>query len=92
MHIDGNLTLDQGSQIAYEAGAPGVDYSTPGTSDSLSVTGNLTLNGAKLNVTDAGGFGPGLYRIFDYTGTLTTTNGGLSINQAPAGAPSPFKF
>jgi outer membrane autotransporter protein len=87
LHIDGNLTLDQGSQIAYEAGAPGVDYSTPGTSDSLSVTGNLALNGAKLNVTDAGGFGPGLYRIFDYTGTLTTTNGGLSINQAPAGAP-----
>lgn len=92
LHIDGNLTLEQGSQIAYEAGAPGADYSTPGTSDSLSVNGNLALNGTKLNITDAGGFGPGLYRIFDYTGTLTTTNGGLSINQAPAAAPLTIQY
>lgn len=92
LHIDGDLTLEQGSQIAYEAGAPGADYGTPGTSDSLSVNGNLALNGAKLNITDAGGFGPGLYRIFDYSGSLTLSNGGLSINQAPAGAPLTLQY
>lgn len=92
LHIDGNLTLEQGSQIAYEAGAPGVDYATPGTSDSLSVAGNLTLNGARLNITDAGGFGAGLYRIFDYTGSLTLSNGGLSIAQAPTGAPLSIQY
>ncbi|MDH7792568.1 autotransporter domain-containing protein [Ochrobactrum sp. AN78] len=92
LHIDGNLTLEQGSQIAYEAGAPGADYVTPGTSDSLSVNGDLALNGAKLNVTDAGGFGAGLYRIFDYTGTLTMANGGLSIDQAPTGAPLVIQY
>ncbi|GAA5628163.1 hypothetical protein Brsp05_03459 [Brucella sp. NBRC 12953] len=92
LHINGDLTLEQGSRIAYEAGVPGVDYFTPGNSDSLSVDGNLVLNGAKLNITDAGGFGPGLYRIFDYSGSLTLSNGGLSINQAPAGAPLTLQY
>jgi len=34
------------------------------------VAGNLTLDGA-LNVTAAPGFGAGIYRLFDYGGTLT---------------------
>jgi len=42
------------------------------------VTGNLTLDGT-LNVSDAGGFGAGVYRIIDYTGTLT--DNGLDIGQ-----------
>ena len=36
----------------------------------MNVGGNLTLDG-NLNVTDAGGFGVGVYRLFNYTGSLT---------------------
>jgi outer membrane autotransporter protein len=39
-----------------------------------------------LNVTDLGGFGPGLYRLFDYSGSLT--NNGLQIGSTPAGVTS----
>ena len=46
------------------------------------MTGNLTLGG-KLNVTDAGGFGIGVYRLFNYGGTLT--NGIMTIGTVPSG-------
>ncbi len=46
------------------------------------VGGDLTLDGT-LNVTDAGGFGAGLYRLIDYGGTLT--DNGLDIGTAPTG-------
>ncbi len=36
----------------------------------FNVKGDLTLAGT-INITDIGSFGPGLYRIFDYTGNLT---------------------
>ncbi|WP_164034200.1 hypothetical protein, partial [Serratia marcescens] len=36
-----------------------------------------------LNVSDAGGFGAGVYRLFDYGGTLT--DNGLAIGARPAG-------
>ncbi|GKX34608.1 MAG: outer membrane autotransporter barrel domain-containing protein [Rhizobiaceae bacterium MnEN-MB40S] len=86
LHVDGTLVLEQYSYIAYEAGAPGVDFSVPGTADSIYVDGDLVLEGATLDVVDAGGFGPGLYRVFDYTGELTTVNGGLALGDQPSGS------
>lgn len=74
--IDGDLTLRQGSQADFSLGASN-GFSTPGASHSVSVSGNLNLLGAQLNLFDAGGYGPGLYRLFDWGGALTMSNGGL---------------
>ncbi|MGO3890185.1 MAG: autotransporter domain-containing protein [Paenalcaligenes sp.] len=68
--VNGNLVLAQGSQLDVAFGAPG-NQGTVGAGHSMQVNGNLTLNGAQLNVNNAGGFGAGIYRLFDYTGVLT---------------------
>ena len=80
----GNLALTSASVLEYELGAsgsPGVgsDLITLGT---INTGGSLTLDG-KLNVTDVGGFGAGLYRLIDYRGTLT--NNGLEVGVVPTG-------
>lgn len=78
----GALTLEQGSTAQFSLGAPGADFGTPGAGHSVSVLGDLTLNGARLDILNGGGYGPGLYRLFDYTGALTTTNGGITSTVA----------
>lgn len=75
--VNGNLALAQGSQMDFFFGAPG-SSGAAGAGHSVQVNGDLTLNGAQLNVNDAGGFGVGLYRLFDYTGSLTANNGGIT--------------
>ena len=85
LSINGNLTLAQGSLLDFEFGTPGSDFSTPGQSDSVAVDGDLAINGSTLTLNDAGSFGPGLYRLFDYTGTLSESNGGLQLAN-----PDPF--
>ncbi|WP_176141656.1 autotransporter-associated beta strand repeat-containing protein [Sphingopyxis flava] len=79
--IDGNLMLGSGAMLRYDLGAPS---GTPGVdSDLLVVGGDLVLDGT-LEVTDAGGFGEGLYRLIDYGGTLT--DNGLAIgSRLPTG-------
>ncbi|WP_273727408.1 autotransporter outer membrane beta-barrel domain-containing protein [Brucella gallinifaecis] len=71
-----NLTLNAASQIEVKLGAPT-------TNGLFLVQGDLTLNGV-LNVEDIGGFGPGLYRIFDYTGGLS--GNGLTLGSVPGGS------
>jgi outer membrane autotransporter protein len=75
----GALTLNTGSILNYEFGQSG----TPGgpLNDLTVVNGDLALAGT-LNVTQSGGgnFLPGVYRIFDYTGTLS---GSLALGTAP---------
>jgi autotransporter-associated beta strand protein len=78
----GGLVLSSGSVLDMGLGAPNV----AGVSDRIQVNGDLTLDGT-LNVTDLGGFGVGVYRLVDYTGTLT--NNGLTIGTLPAGANAP---
>ncbi|WP_201314939.1 autotransporter-associated beta strand repeat-containing protein [Dyella sp. EPa41] len=73
-----NLTLSQGSVLDFSFGAPGPNFTTFGTGHNVAVSGNLAINGATLNPVDAGGFGPGLYNLFTYGGTLTETNGGIA--------------
>ena len=77
--VNGNLTLEQGSLLDFQFGAPSGDFVTPGSSDSVSVNGDLAINGSTLTINDTGSFGPGLYRLFDYTGTLSESNGGLQL-------------
>lgn len=84
--VNGNLTAAQGTLLNFQFGAPGANFQTAGTGDSVNVTGNLELDGATLNVTDAGGFGDGLYSLFTYGGSLTESNGGISLGSTPTGS------
>ena len=69
-----NLVLNADSNVAVTLGAPA-------TTGLFEVTGALTLDGT-LNVTGAGGFGNGLYRLFD-AGSIT--NNGLAVGTTPNG-------
>lgn len=75
--VTGNMTLNDDSYIDVSLGAPS-------TAALFDVGGNLTLDGA-LTIKDAGGFGQGIYRLFDYDGGLT--DNGLEIVGSPAGIP-----
>ena len=83
--IGGNASFAHNSQLDFEFGAPGANNQTAGSGDSVHVGGDLALDGAVLNVTDAGSMGPGLYNVFTYGGTLTQTNGGIGLGAMPAG-------
>jgi fibronectin-binding autotransporter adhesin len=74
------MTLNSGSILNYQLGVPNIVES--GTNDLVIVDGKLTLAGT-LNITNAGGFGGGVYRLFNYTGSLT--NNGLAFGTLPAG-------
>ncbi|WP_377841475.1 autotransporter domain-containing protein [Bosea sp. UC22_33] len=73
--INGNLVLNSGSTIEVELDAPS-------TRALFGVGGNLTLDGG-LNITGAGNYGAGVYRLFDYDGALT--DNGLDVTAEPAG-------
>ncbi|TNV21703.1 transporter [Buttiauxella sp. B2] len=80
--IKGDLTLASDTNNKFELGQP---FTSGGAlNDLVTVGGNLTLDG-DLNVTlSAGGiFAPGLYRLFEYAGSLT--NNGLDIISLPPG-------
>jgi len=72
----GGLVLNDASMVDVALGAPS-------ESALFQVNGDLTLDGV-LNISDAGGFGQGLYRLMNYTGTLTDR--GLALGVI-AGAP-----
>ncbi|HEY4201336.1 MAG TPA: autotransporter-associated beta strand repeat-containing protein [Devosiaceae bacterium] len=81
--IKGSLALAANSTLNYEFGQAGV-VGGP-LNDLTEVAGNLTLDG-KLNIdvpTD-GTFGPGIYRVFNYGGTLT--DNGLALGDVPMGS------
>lgn len=73
LKVNGNLTLA-------EASAVNVSLGTPSSTALVSVGGDLRLDG-NLSVSDRGGFGPGIYRLFNYGGTLT--DNGLEILTDP---------
>ncbi|EEZ32891.1 outer membrane autotransporter barrel domain-containing protein, partial [Brucella sp. 83/13] len=82
--INGNLTLSNNSVLDYEFGQANVAGGP--VNDLINVGGDLTLDGI-LNITASPGavFDPGLYRIFNYNGTLI--DNGLTIGAiASAGA------
>ncbi|MEH6676184.1 autotransporter-associated beta strand repeat-containing protein, partial [Phenylobacterium sp.] len=71
----GALVLSEGATVAVALGAAG-------DTALFDVAGDLTLDG-ELHVTDVGGFGAGVYRLFDYGGDIT--DNGLDIASTPAG-------
>lgn len=82
--IDGDLTIGSGSQLNFDFGAPGSNFSTPGQSDHVVVDelngagGNLSIDSSTLNVNNLGSMGPGLYNLFTWDGTLAITGGGFA--------------
>ncbi|MGK9086397.1 autotransporter outer membrane beta-barrel domain-containing protein [Brucella intermedia] len=100
--IDGDVTIGSGASLAGEQGQTlsvtgnlqlaadstvDVLLGAPSTQSLFDVGGDLTLDG-NLNITDAGGLGPGLYRLFNYAGNLTDNT--LAIGNTPGGDPSRF--
>ena len=79
LYIVGNLNVAQGGILDYQYGAPGANFQTPGAGSGLSVSGNVTLGGATLNIADAGGMGPGLYNVLTYGGSLSGSGAGLIL-------------
>lgn len=85
---NGTLFGSEGRQLAIESLVLGAESRVSvrlGTSSNqalFNVAGNLTLDG-RIDVEDAGGFGPGVYRLFNYGGNLT--NNGLEIGTVPTG-------
>ena len=75
-------TLTMGSLVLNSGAAVDVSLKSPSATGLFDVVGGLTLAGT-LNVTDEPGFGPGVYRLFDYGGALT--NNGLAIGALPGG-------
>ncbi|MET3375261.1 outer membrane autotransporter protein [Variovorax boronicumulans] len=78
----GMLRFDPGAFLNYELGQAGVAGGP--LNDLVKVNGGLVLDGT-LNVAEAPGgtFGPGLYRLIRYSGSLI--DNGLNIGTAPAG-------
>lgn len=77
--VAGSLTLDDGALVNYSFGQANV---VGGAFNDLTVVGgDLVLDGT-LNITETpgGDFGPGLYRIFSYGGTLT--DNGLDVTSS----------
>jgi len=75
LHVGGALKLDRDSQV-------NVGLSSAPSPALFKVAGDLTLDGT-LNVSDQGGFGAGIYRLFDYGGRLF--DNGLAIGKTPTG-------
>ncbi|WP_188393613.1 beta strand repeat-containing protein, partial [Glycocaulis alkaliphilus] len=95
--LDGDVTIGAGGILAGQSGqtltitgdltlqgdgAINVALGAPGGAELFAVGGDLTLDGL-LNISDAGGFGPGLYALLTYGGALT--DNGFAIGAAPGG-------
>lgn len=82
--INGDLTLASDTDSQFQLG----EVYTPGgaLNDLVTVAGNLTLDGVvNVALTAGGSFLPGVYRLFNYSGTLTDntmTIGALPPNDA----------
>jgi fibronectin-binding autotransporter adhesin len=71
-----SLALSSGSNVDVTLGAPG------NAAGLFSITNDLVLDG-QLNVTSGLGYGQGVYRLFDYGGTVS--DNGLDIAAMPTG-------
>lgn len=78
----GSMGLGTQSIVNASLGAPALGGGTA----LVNVTGNLQLGGT-LNISDAGGFGTGVYRLMNYGGSLT--NSGMRFGNLPSNVQAP---
>jgi autotransporter-associated beta strand protein len=74
-------TLTMGGLVLNASSIIGAALGAPSATTLFQVNGDLALDGI-LNITDAGSLGPGLYRLFNYTGALT--DNGLEFGALPS--------
>jgi len=74
LNVNGNVLLDPAAELRMLVGSAG--------SDTIAVTGNLTLDG-NLGISLAPGTLTGTHTLFTYTGTLT--NNGINLINLPTG-------
>lgn len=60
--------------------ADSLNFVLGSSASTIAAQGNLALNGAIINITNASGFGPGSYTVFSYTGNLS---GNAVLGSAP---------
>jgi fibronectin-binding autotransporter adhesin len=83
LNINGDLALAGGSVLNFEFGQ--ADVAGGPLNDLIDVGGSLTLDGTiNVNVSAGGNFGGGLYRVFNYGGTLV--DNGLTLGSMPPGS------
>ncbi len=83
LNIGGDLSLAGSSVLNFEFGQ--ADVAGGPLNDLVNVGGNLVLDGTiNVNVSTGGNFGGGLYRVFNYGGTLT--DNGLALGSMPPGS------
>ena len=81
--IGGSLSLSSGSTLAMQFGE--ANAVGGGLNDLIEVGGDLILDGTlNVSVPLGGTFGPGIYRVINYGGTLT--NNGLELGVMPNGS------
>ncbi|NEU99078.1 autotransporter domain-containing protein [Bradyrhizobium sp. UFLA 03-164] len=93
--VNGNLALHTGAAFEYHLADPSSSLSaTPATGASvINVNGNLALNGAGLDVLGNGADPSlGYHRLIHYTGTLSETNGGLTVASFPPSSPIAYLY
>jgi fibronectin-binding autotransporter adhesin len=81
--INGDLALGSGSTLAFEFGE--VNVAGGALNDLVNVGGDLVLDGTlDVSISAGGSFGGGVYRVFNYGGTLT--DNGLALGTMPLGS------
>ncbi|RFZ87584.1 autotransporter outer membrane beta-barrel domain-containing protein [Shinella sp. WSJ-2] len=81
--INGDLSLASGATLNYQFGEAGVVGGA--LNDLVNVGGDLILDGTlNVSVSSGGTFGSGIYRVFNYDGTLT--DNGLELGTMPFGS------
>jgi fibronectin-binding autotransporter adhesin len=79
--INGNLSLSGGSVLTYQLGQAGAAGGS--LNDLVNVGGKLVLDGTlNVSVTTGGSFDAGIYRLFNYGGSLT--DNGLTLGAMPS--------
>jgi autotransporter-associated beta strand protein len=86
--VDGDLTLQSGATFNY-----GLGTSNAQKAASIQVNGDLTLNGATVNVSGTSDSALiGYHRLISYSGTLTTANAGLMVGETPITNPIAYSY
>ncbi|WP_421591349.1 autotransporter outer membrane beta-barrel domain-containing protein [Shinella sp. M27] len=81
--VNGNLSLASGATLDYQFGEAGLAGGA--LNDLVNVGGDLILDGTlNVSVSSGGTFGSGIYRVFNYDGTLT--DNGLELGTMPFGS------